>query len=237
MGNGTGERRVGRRDEGRAPVEARDQARPREVRHVEDHEATVPVAHVEPVVEPDGMVTAVLAAGPGRRLAAPRPLPRHPPAAHLLRPCGIGEVEDHHDVADVAVQLGRDVGVAPVEGEAVDAQASAMPEGQLAGAARIGDVEDEEPAGAARGGRAVPLAVDEHEPVARAHLVRMRPRRHLQGSDPARRGGIAHVHERGAVRRFHVRDAREGAVDHHLPAARAVEVRDLPEAARARAIA
>ena len=136
------QRGVGRRDVGRAPVEPGDEARLAHVLDVEDHEAAVPVAHVEPVARADRVVAAVVAPRPGRRLPASGPLPRHPPAPDLLRPRRIVQIEDHHDVADVAVHLGGDVGVAPVEGEAVHARAAALPERDLARPARVGDVVD-----------------------------------------------------------------------------------------------
>ena len=49
-----------------------------------------------------------------------------------------------------------------------------------------------------------------------------------------RPGRIAHVHDAGAVRRLHVGDVGDGAVDRHLAAARAVEPGDLLESAGAR---
>ena len=56
------------------------------------------------------------------------------------------EVEDHHDVAEIAVELGRQIGVAAVEGEAVHAGAVALPIADFDRFARIGNVEDAEPA-------------------------------------------------------------------------------------------
>jgi len=47
-------------------------------------------------------------------------------------------------------------------------------------------------------------------------------------------GGIAHVHDAGAVGRLHVRHVGDGAVDRDLPAARAVEPGDLAEPVGAR---
>src|SRR5439155_1759389 len=87
----------------RAPVESGDEGGLAHVLDVEDDEATVPVADIEAIPQAYRVVTAVLAPRPRRRLAARRPLPRHPPPADFLRLRWIGEVEDHHDVADVAV--------------------------------------------------------------------------------------------------------------------------------------
>src|SRR5499425_2426597 len=133
------------RDVWRAPVEPGHVARFPHVLDVENDEAAVPVAHVEPIAEANRMMTAMVPSRPRRRLAARRPLPGHPPAPDLLRVRGIHQIEDHHDVADVAVHLRRDVGVAAVEGEAMHAGPAALPEGELAGAARLRHVEDAEP--------------------------------------------------------------------------------------------
>ena len=114
---------VGRARVGRAPVEAADIGRVADVVDVEDHEAAVPITRIEPVAAPQRVMAAVPPALPGRRLAACGPLPRHPPAGDRLGPGRVGEIEDHDDVADIAVLLGRDVGIAPVRIEAVRAAA------------------------------------------------------------------------------------------------------------------
>src|SRR3546814_10181271 len=102
--------------EGRAGGEAGYGPRPRHVRDIEDEEPVMPVADIQPVAEPQRMV----AARPGHALprivlAAGVPLAGDPPAAHLFRPLGIADVEDQHDVAGVALDRGRDVGVARSE--------------------------------------------------------------------------------------------------------------------------
>src|SRR4029453_2633868 len=61
--------RVDRRGVGRRPVEATDKFWPRHVGDIEDHEAAVPVAGVEPITAPDRMVALVLGAFPGWCLA------------------------------------------------------------------------------------------------------------------------------------------------------------------------
>ncbi len=177
-----------------------------------------------------------MAPRPGRRLAASGPLPRHPPAPDFLRLRRIVEVQDHHDVADVAVHLGGDVGVAPVEGEAVHARAAALPERDLARPARVGDVVDHEAAADAGRGlvRGLGLAVHQHEPVGHAHLVRVGLGRHLDGGQRPGPGRVAHVHDAGAVGRLHVGDVGGGPVHRDLAAARAVEPGDLLDALHAR---
>src|SRR5262245_37622803 len=54
--------------------------RPRQISDVDDPKAAVPAARPHLVAEAQGMVEAVSAARPGRRLAALDMLPRHPPA-------------------------------------------------------------------------------------------------------------------------------------------------------------
>src|SRR4029077_18776525 len=103
----------------RAPVEAADVARPADVIDPEDHEAAMPIARVEPVAAAQRMMAAMPAPLPGRGLAAGGPLPRHPPFRDRLGPVRVGEVEDHDDVADIALFLRRDVGVGAVRIEAV----------------------------------------------------------------------------------------------------------------------
>src|SRR5262249_61763539 len=111
---------------------------------VEDHEAAVPVAHVEPVALANRVMAAVVPSRPRRCLAPRRPLPRHPPAPDLQWPRRVGEVEDHDDVADVSLHLRREIPIATVEGEAVDAGAAALPERDLARARRVRHVVDPE---------------------------------------------------------------------------------------------
>src|ERR1700688_2603080 len=105
------DRRYGMRGprEGRAPVDGGHPARPAHVGDVEDHRAAMPVADIEPAAAPDRVMAAMRPALPGRGLAAGGPLPRHPPASDLLRPRRIEEVENHHDVADITLDLRRDV--------------------------------------------------------------------------------------------------------------------------------
>ena len=82
----------------------------------------------------------LLAARPGRLLAAGEVLARHPPARHFLGLRRVADVVDHQDVADVAFHLGRDVGVVLVHVEAVHAAAvGAVMRDQLRLAA-VGDV-------------------------------------------------------------------------------------------------
>src|SRR5580698_796322 len=103
---------MGRTGEWRTPVERGDEARLRHVGDIEDDKAAVPIADVEPVALAQRMMAAVRRALPARLLAAGGPLSGHPPAADLARMRGIAEVEDHDDVAAIALHRGRDVSVA-----------------------------------------------------------------------------------------------------------------------------
>src|SRR5262245_65019151 len=108
----------------------------------------MPVRDVEAIAEADRMMTTVRAALPRRRLAAGDPLAGHPPASDLLWPCRIGEVENADDVAAIALEIGRQICVAAVEGEPM--HAFALPERDLARLVRPRDVEDAEPQPRAR---------------------------------------------------------------------------------------
>ena len=114
--------RVRRARIGRAPVEAADIGRVAQVADVEDHKPAVPVARIEPVAAAQRVVTAMPPPRPSRLLAAFGPLTLHPPARDRLGPCRVGEVEDHDDVADKPVFLGRDIRIAPVRIETVRPQ-------------------------------------------------------------------------------------------------------------------
>src|SRR5216683_5776084 len=96
---------MGRARIGRAPVEPADKFRMADVVDVEDHEAAMPVAGIEPVAAAQRVMAAMAAALPALALAAFRPLSRHPPAGDRLGVRRVGEVEDHDDVADKAILL------------------------------------------------------------------------------------------------------------------------------------
>src|SRR5207247_9663038 len=89
-------------------------------------------------------MAAVGAALPARRLAARDPLARHPPAPDFFRLRRVLEVEDHHDVAAIAVEIGGEIRVASVEGEAMEALP--LDEGDLAWARGVTHVPDTEAA-------------------------------------------------------------------------------------------
>src|SRR5215469_11495326 len=135
-------RRTGER---RAPVERRDEAWLSHVDDVEDDEAAVPIAGIEPVALAQRMMAAVRGALPARLLAAADPLSGHPPTANLARVRRVAEVEDHHDVAAIALHRGRDIGVASVEIEAMDAHAIGLPACNLARVRRLRHVIDAKP--------------------------------------------------------------------------------------------
>ena len=88
------------------------------------------------------MMQAMPAAGPARRLAASDVLAGHPPARHFLGLLRIAQIVDHQDVADVTLHLGRDVGVARVHVEAVDADAAGLVIADELRLRRLGDVVD-----------------------------------------------------------------------------------------------
>src|SRR5204863_9856594 len=115
------------------PVEAGDEFRPAQILDVENDEPAVPIAHIESIALAHGMMAAMRRAFPARRLAAGRPLPRHPPLANELGARRILEVDDADDVAEIAVHFRRAVDVAAIEGEAMHPAA-----GEARAALRIG---------------------------------------------------------------------------------------------------
>src|SRR5258708_37866447 len=107
---------MGRVGKNRTGIQVRDQLRLRDVGDIENVEAVVPIAHIEPVAVAQGMMAARRSPiGPRIFLAAGFPLTGDPPTTNLDGLCRIDEVEDHDDVTDVAFRGRRDVGVAAVE--------------------------------------------------------------------------------------------------------------------------
>ena len=204
-----------------------DQLRPRNIADVEDEDAVVPVAHVKPVAQAQRMVAARLGVfGPRILLAARGPLAGNPPAADFHWARGILQVQDHADVADVALDRRRDVGVAPVERVAVHAFAGRLPLGKLLRLRRIGDVVDAEAAAELRAALPEALVVDDHHAVRDAHLVRMPALGHRHGGEELRMARIRNIQDRGAIRVVHVADVERVAVDPDLAAARDVDMGD-----------
>ena len=137
----------------------------------------------------------------------------------------IDQVEDHHDVADIAFGGGRDIGVAAVEVVAVHALARRHPLGNLLRVTRLADVVDGEPASEIlRAARAELLVVDDHHAVLNPHLVRVPSRRDFDRHDFPGLSRVGHVEQRGAARRPHVPHIHSGAIDPHLAAARAIRM-------------
>src|SRR5258708_6384106 len=96
---------------------------------------------------------------PWIRLAAGLPLARNPPPPDLDRLGRMGEVQDHHDVAYVALRRRRDVGVPAIEIIAVYAATGRSPFGDRFRIARLRYVIDAQPAaGGADGAQRPPGA-------------------------------------------------------------------------------
>ena len=161
--------RVGRMRKRRAGIDVRDRLRLRQVGDVEDEKTVMPVADIEPVAVAQRMMAARRhPIRPRIVLAARLPLAGNPPAPDLDRLCGIREVEDHHDIADVAFDRRRDVGVAAVEIEAMHAAADGRPFGDQLRLARPRNVVDRDTAAdLAAAGFAELLMIDDHDVVRR----------------------------------------------------------------------
>ena len=171
--------------EARARIHMRDGARPGHVGDVENEQAVVPVADIEPVAHAQRVVAARRdIVVPRIFLAAAGALARNPPAPDLDRVGRVDQVEDHDDVADIAVGGRRDIGVAAVIVVAVNALAAGHPLGDQLRLGRSRRVVDRQPA--AEIGRplaAEALVVDDHQPVLGAHLVRVPAGRNVDGGD------------------------------------------------------
>src|SRR5688500_15707115 len=162
---------MNRRWVGRRPVIAADVLRLRHVVYIQDDEAAMPVAGVEPVATPDRMVTLMRRAFPGRRFAAADPLTGHPPAAYLFGPSGILQIEDHRDAPDMSLDMRRDVSVAAVEGKSMHA-AVGLDEGDLFWLLPIGNIVDFESGGLLLFAP-ISFQIHEHDIAADANLMRM----------------------------------------------------------------
>ncbi len=74
----------------------------------------------------------------------------------------------------------------------------------------------------------IELVVDHHDAVGGAYLVRMGAGRHADGGELFGILRVADVDQRGAVRAAHMADIGDVVLHHDLPAARAIEIADLP---------
>src|SRR6266566_1589671 len=117
---------------GRAPVEYAQCSGFTHVRDIDDGKAAEPVTYIKPVVLSNRMMATVIGAMPGRFLSAGHPLARHPPTADFLRLLRVLYVQDQCNVADVAFHVGREIGVAPVEGKSVHAFGGSLEKSDLA---------------------------------------------------------------------------------------------------------
>ncbi|QYU66555.1 ABC transporter ATP-binding protein/permease [Leptolyngbya sp. 15MV] len=165
-------------------------------------------------------------------LAARDMLPRHPPAAHFHGLRRVREIQDADEVADIAGIGRRDIGVAPIEGEAMHALAAHLHLGDEARLGRVGYVVHAHPRAEFLRALAELLVVHQHDPVGHTHLVRMPAHRDRDVVQHARLARVRHVHDRRAMRRPHVPDIHRGAIEPDLPAARRIEPRDLRGVAR-----
>src|SRR5215468_3667203 len=220
------QRGMGRPGKRRRPVEAGHELWPAQIRDVENHEPAVPIADVEPIAVTDGMMTAMRRALPRRRLAAGRPLPRHPPFADELGARRIREIDDADDVAEIAIHFRRAVDVTAIEGKAMHAAAGEARDTPRLG--RAADIVDLEPAAKVRvlAADRKDFAVDQHHAVLNPHLVGQGALGNADFRKLARLGGIADVDDAGAVRRRDVADIGDPLAHDHLPAAITIEVAD-----------
>src|SRR4029453_13696697 len=92
------------------------------------------------------MMATVIGAVPGRLLSASHPLARHPPTADFLRLFRVFYVQNQRNVADLTLQGGRKVGIAPVKGKSVHSLGGGFEERDFSRLRTIRDVKDFEAA-------------------------------------------------------------------------------------------
>src|SRR4026208_844861 len=130
----------------------------------------MPITNVETITAANRMMAARRGPLPGGGLAARGPLSRHPPAHHLFGSFGILHIQHHGDIAIVPFYGWRDVRVAAIEGEAVNALAGGLVKINFARFGAIGDVENLE-SGLQLLFSLVTLVVDQHDVAADANLM------------------------------------------------------------------
>jgi hypothetical protein len=210
--------RVRRARIGRTPVEHADGSRFAQIGNIDDGETAMPVTDVQSIAAPDWMMAACVGAFEVRRFAAGDPLAGHPPAHDFFRLLGIFHVEHHGDVALIAIDRRRDVGVAAVVGETMHAFARRLVNGDLARFGAIGDVENLQ-SGLEFLFRLVALVVDQHDIATDAHFVRVQPFGDLYMRDDFGVLRILDIDDRRAVRRVHMADVGVAVLDDHRTAA------------------
>src|SRR5712671_5152763 len=116
------------------------------------------------------MVTAVRRPFPAWRLAAGSPLPGHPPAPDLLRARRVLQIEDTHDIAEIAFERRRAVEITSVEIVAMHPGAGGFPARDLARLGRVADVVHAEAAAPTARRLAGSFVIDHHDAVRHPHL-------------------------------------------------------------------
>jgi hypothetical protein len=203
------------------------------IRDVDDRDAREPATREELVAAAHRVVEGVIAAARMRRLAAPRMLTRHPPARDLARLRRIPDVVDDQDVAHEARHFGRDIGIALVEVETVDAARMGLDERDQLGARRIGEVVDAKAAvriGGAVSFAGLDLGIHHHEIADDAHLVGVRPG--MRGHELRQDSGlprVRNIEDRGPLRPMLMSHKGELPLDHDLSAARNLHAREMAD--------
>ena len=161
----------------------------------------------------------------GDMLAGPMPAP------DLFRSGRVGHVEDHADVAFIALRRGGDVGVTVIHGEPVDTVAGGLPEMDVFGVQWIGHVENVEPAREPGFGLARIVdgfVIGEHQVAHDSHLVRMAALMlAVEGLDHLRILGVGHIDDGGRFPAEGVTDVSGGSAEGDLAAALDVDPADL----------
>src|SRR6478672_11274512 len=103
----------------------------------------MPVAYIKTIAEAHRVMAARRRSiAPGIVLTSRPPLPRYPPAPDLAWIGRIDKVKDHDDVADIAFDGWRHVGITAIEIITMDATAGSLPFADRLGSSGDGDIVD-----------------------------------------------------------------------------------------------
>ena len=172
------------------------------------------------------MVTPMRRLFPAWFLAAGSPLTRHPPTSDFLGARRIFEIDDRNDVPEIALHFRRAVNITSVEREPV--HAARAPGCDMARRRWLGDIENLEAALEIwiLSADWKNFAIDQHDAVVDANLVRKGAVRDFDLGKLARFCRIADVDKRGAVRRKNMPYIGDSIPHDDLPTAGTVEITD-----------
>src|SRR5580704_15039209 len=158
-------------------------------------------------------------------LAPALPLAGNPPAADLDGPRWVGKVEDHDDIADVTLCGRRDVGVTPIEIEAVHTTTDGAPFANKLWVGRFRYIVNiDSAARLVRQGFAELLLINHHDAAGDPDLVRVPAFADRNCGKDARCARVGDVDDGRTGRRPHMTDKKRSPLNPDLAAARTFDV-------------